>query len=138
MNPCRASDVGRLVVTANSALNGASIPDDAVSLVIHNPSYAALLIRWGSTPVDSSDRRGGYDLAIPGPSLAAIPIPKDASQLCAAWLTPDIPYLAPPDYVPVVDVSGADTILIQATPNNQGVFIGLLNGAPLPLVNTGT
>jgi hypothetical protein len=130
MSTCRAVPVIRLPVTDGAAQAGIGIPADAVSLVIHNPSWAALLIRWSATAVDPTDSRSGYDLAIIGPTLSSIPIPVDAQQLSVAWGTPVWTGGA---HV-IVDTTGADVITIEATKSNQGVFIGLLSTATPPLV----
>jgi hypothetical protein len=140
MDPCRYDELGRLVVSNDGAVSlpPLSLPPDAVSLVIHNPSFAFLACRWGATPVDPSDSRSGFDFAIPGPSLCSVPIKAGETQLSVAWGTPPVPFGYGETYVVEIDESGADVISIWSTPNNQGTFIGPLNGGPVPVRNTGT
>jgi hypothetical protein len=132
---CRARAIGHLVITnTDVAETGLVIPEDAVSLVIHNPSYLTLLLRWEATAVDPADPRGGYDLALPGVSLASLLIPEGASQLSVAVMLPPVPT----GYEAIIDTTGIDAVTIWATPNNQGVFVGPLNSAPMPTRSTGT
>jgi hypothetical protein len=132
---CRARSVGHLVVTAADAHEtGLVLADEALSLVIHNPSYVSLLLRWDADPVDPSDPRGGYAIALPGVSLCSLPIP-DGAEFVSIGIA--IPAVAS-GYEAVIDMTGADAITIWATPTNQGTFIGPLNSAPMPIRSTGS
>lgn len=122
MKHCRASLVGRMPIISDSALSALPIPTDALSIVIDNPSLADVLIRWGPTPVDPTDSRDGYDVAVPGPSLSSRPIPDDATVMSIAWRAPANTVFG---FSVSVDTTGADVVTIQATPNNQGTFFGL-------------
>ena len=125
---CSAVPLTRLTVVAGASQSGIPIPKDALSLVIHNPSYVTLLIAWGGA-LDPGDSRSGYYLALPGTSLCSIPIPQDASQFSIAWVAPPSP---DPLYFVLIDETGADVITIMATPNNKGTFIGQLTSNPVP------
>jgi hypothetical protein len=113
---CRASIIARMQVLPGGARSALSIPDDAVSLLVHNPSQAIVLLRWGATPVDGSDIRGGYDLSLPGCSFTTLPIPDGETQVSFDWMYP----LDPSNGAPVLlDISGRDFVTIESTPNNQ-------------------
>jgi hypothetical protein len=130
MTPCRASLVGRMQITAGAARPALPIPPGAVSIVIDNPSWAVLLIRWGPTPVDVADSRDGYDVAVPGPSFSSRAIPEDATEMSIAWKAP-----AGWGYNVDVNATGTDVVTIQATDNNQGSFFGLYTEAAAPAVS---
>ena len=125
---CRATSLVRMAVMDGSGVSGIDVPSDAISLVIHNPSYATLLIRWGATAVDVADPRG-YDLALPGVSLAAIPIPEGVLQMSIDWVAP----AAPAGYTANIDTTGVDAVTVWATAANQGTFVGSINNGPLPI-----
>ena len=121
----RTTPLLRMQIASGSAVAGVPIPADALSLVIDNPSFAYLLIRWGSTPVDASDPRG-YDLVIPGPTLCELPLGEEAGDMVSLdWADPFGSLDAGASVT--IDTSGVDIVQIWAKPINPVTFIGLLS-----------
>lgn len=78
---CRATLVGRIRADGDPVVS-APISASAASLVVVNPLQVPIYIRFGEA-VELADPNG-WDVAAPGVSLYAIPLPGNAVELSAA------------------------------------------------------
>jgi hypothetical protein len=111
---CRATLVGR-IGPYDVPLVRARLDASAQSLLVVNPLQVPIYIRYG--PAVSLTDLHGWDVAVPGESLYAIPLPVNAVELSAAagdYGTLD----------PALDAQSAALIMVDPAPAR--VFVGPL------------
>ena len=123
---CRSRLVTKMRVHEKAGQVNLPVLDSDLALIVHNPSLAVVLLRWGAGPVDPSDQIAGYDVVLPHLSYSTVPVPAGVSIVAIDWVYAGVAGSAQP--VPV-DVSGRDCITVWATPANVGAESSALDMA---------